>query len=233
MTPWDLTQHSYNTKRVLCVTMDIRKPFYPRPSRRDQCQGQCHRSLQARWVVAIETVHLLWRNHMQSRPQNHMRWPVSLNEINVKINQLCPSDIMWRHCSSSAEVLAYCLTVPSLTWTNVDFSLVKFYGIHHLGMLLTHWGRLTHICVSKLTIIGSDNGLSPGRRQAIIWTNGGILSIRNLGTNFTEILSETYTFSFKKIHLKMSSGKWRPFCLGLKKVQLVRRACMPTIHWCV
>ena len=39
--------------------------------------------------------------------------------------------------------------------------------------LLTHWGQVTHICVSKLTIIGSDNGLSPGQRQAIIWTNDG------------------------------------------------------------
>ena len=46
---------------------------------------------------------------------------------------------------------------------------------------LTHWGRVTHICVSKQTIIGSDNGLSPGRRQAIIWTNAGILLIRTLG----------------------------------------------------
>ena len=35
-------------------------------------------------------------------------------------------------------------------------------------MVLTHWGRMTHICVSKLSILGSDNGLSPGRRQAII-----------------------------------------------------------------
>ena len=33
-----------------------------------------------------------------------------------------------------------------------------------------------HICVKKLALIGSDNGLSPGRRQAIIWTNAGILS---------------------------------------------------------
>ena len=79
---------------------------------------------------------------------------------------------------------------------------------------LTHWGRVTHICVSKLTIIGSDNGLSPGRRQAIIWTNGGILLIRPSGTNFSEILSEIHTFSFKKMHLKTSSAKWRPFCLG-------------------
>ena len=76
---------------------------------------------------------------------------------------------------------------------------------------LTHWGRVTHICVSKLTIIGSDNGLSPGRRQAIIWTNDGFLLIGPLGTNFSEILIEINTFSFKKMHLKMSSGKWRPF----------------------
>ena len=81
--------------------------------------------------------------------------------------------------------------------------------------VLTHWGRVTQICVSKLTIIGSDNGLSPGRRQAIIWTNGGILLIRSLGTNFSEISSEIHTFSFKKMHLKTSSAKWRPFCLGL------------------
>ena len=80
---------------------------------------------------------------------------------------------------------------------------------------LTHWGRMTHICVGKLTIIGSDNGLSPGRRQAIIWTNAGILLIGPLGTNFSEILSEIHSFSFKKMHLKMSSAKWRPFCFGL------------------
>ena len=60
---------------------------------------------------------------------------------------------------------------------------------------LTHWGWVTHICVSKLTIIGSDNGLSPGRRQAIIWTNAGILLIGPSATNVNEILSEIPTFS--------------------------------------
>ena len=57
-------------------------------------------------------------------------------------------------------------------------------------MIKTHWGRVTHICVSKLNITGSDNGLSPGRRQAIIWTNAGILSIEPLRTNFSEIVIE-------------------------------------------
>ena len=73
---------------------------------------------------------------------------------------------------------------------------------------------MTHICVGKLTIIGSNNGLSPGRRQAIILTNAGILLIGPLGTKFSEILIGIYTFSFKKMHLKMSA-KWRLFCLGL------------------
>ena len=80
---------------------------------------------------------------------------------------------------------------------------------------LTHWGRVTHICVVKLSIIGSDNGLSPGRRQAIIWTNDGILLIGPLGTKFSGILIEIDTFSLKKMHLKMASAKWRPFSLGL------------------
>ena len=75
---------------------------------------------------------------------------------------------------------------------------------------LTHWGRVTHIRVSKLTIIGSDNGLSSGRRQAIIWTNAGILLIRPFETNFSEILIGDQTFSFRKMELKMSV-KWRSF----------------------
>ena len=91
----------------------------------------------------------------------------------------------------------------------------------------THWGWVTHICVGNLTIIGSDNGLSPGRRQAITWTNVGILLIGPLGKNFIEMFIEIHTFSLKKIHLKMSSGKWRPFCLGLN-VSKDRLSCRLT-----
>ena len=80
---------------------------------------------------------------------------------------------------------------------------------------LTHWGRVTHICVSRLTITGSVNGLSPGRHQAIIWTTARILLIGPLGTNFSGNSIEILTFSFTKMRLKVSSAKWRPFCLGL------------------
>ena len=82
--------------------------------------------------------------------------------------------------------------------------------------VLSHWGRVTHICVTKLTIIGSDNGLSPGRRQAIISTNAGILLIRTLGTHFSEILIQIHTFSFKKMHLKKRRlENFRPFVSAL------------------
>ena len=80
---------------------------------------------------------------------------------------------------------------------------------------LTHWGQVTHICIDKLTIIGSDNGLSPERHQAIIWTNAGVLLIGPLGIKFGEIVIEIYIFSFKKMHLKLSLGKWQTFCLSL------------------
>ena len=95
---------------------------------------------------------------------------------------------------------------------------------------------MTHICVGKLTIIGSDNGLSPDRRQAIIWTNAGLLLIGPLGTNFSEILIEILTFSFKKMHLKVSSAKRRPFCPGLNVLThwgQVMHLCISRLghHW--
>ena len=93
--------------------------------------------------------------------------------------------------------------------------IITYPGWDLSSSKLTHWGRVTHICVSKLTIIDSDDGLSPGRRQAIIWTNAGIMLLGPLQTKFSEILIKIHTSSFKKMHLKMSSGKCRPSCLGL------------------
>ena len=101
-------------------------------------------------------------------------------------------------------------------WLHLKLSFwqLPMLPVMKISSKLTHWGRVTHICVSRLTIIGSDNGLSPDRRQAIIWTNAGLLLIGPLGTNFSEILIEILTFSFKKMRLKVSSAKRRPFCLG-------------------
>ena len=91
------------------------------------------------------------------------------------------------------------------------------YTISLMITYLTHWGRLPHtgIYIGNLTIIDSDNGLSPGRRQAIIWTNAGILLFWILRNKFQWNLNRIHIFSFKKMRLKVSSAKWWPFCFGL------------------
>ena len=114
-------------------------------------------------------------------------------------------------------------------WWTLCFALNRIFSqIVEFLMIrnaLTHWGRVLHICVGNLTIIGPDNGLSPRRRQAIIWTNARILLIGPYGTSFSEILIGIHTFSFKKIPLKMSSAKWRPFFLGLNVLKVMWHHC--------
>ena len=93
------------------------------------------------------------------------------------------------------------------------------------------------MCVSKLTIIGPDNDLSPDRRQAIIWTNAGILLIGPLATNLSEILIEilqgtkgtgfaviwTYTWTIISHDLKVHKIEfdifWRHHCCCHSEVQ--------------
>ena len=73
-------------------------------------------------------------------------------------------------------------------------------------------------CTNQLTICSlSSNQIIRflTRRQAVIWTNARISLIRTLGTSVSEILSKIQIFPFNKMHLKMSSAKWRPSCLGL------------------
>ena len=113
---------------------------------------------------------------------------------------------MWLH------LFAYRIsTVPHLYIRPIEYLL---------KMTLTHWGRVTHVCVSKLTIIGSNNGLSPGRSQAIIWTNAGILLIRTLGTNFSEMLSEILTVlskknAFERVVCEIAAILSRPQCVDI------------------
>ena len=95
--------------------------------------------------------------------------------------------------------------------------------------LLTHWGRVTHICVSKLTIVVIDNGLSPVWCQAIIWTNAEIPLIEplSLGTNLIEILTELHIFSlkenvFQSVVCEMVNSLSRPQCVYLVPCHLVK-----------
>ena len=126
----------------------------------------------------------------------------NFSEILIYIKTFCWSSCIWKCHLPKWKPSCPCLNVLN-------------------KMLFSHWGPVTHLCITKSIIIGSNNGLSPGQRQAIIWTNDGILLIWPLGINFTEMLIEIHIFSFKKMHLKMSSGyrrpfyaKWMPFCSG-------------------
>ena len=136
-------------------------------------------------------------------------WDIS--NISPIFSPWCLSVFDERIYSEGYKTLAMrilCYILPE--WDVHEYIMTAF-----VSCCLPHWGRVRHICVSKLTSIGSDNGLSPSRRQAIIWTNAWILLIGPLWTNFSEILFEILTFSLMKIRLKVSSAKWRPSCLGL------------------
>ena len=77
--------------------------------------------------------------------------------------------------------------IKASLWPEMSFH--KFKCVKNTSVyVLTHWGRETHICVGNLTIIDSDNGLSPGQRQAIIWTNSGLFLIGPLGTYFNAFI---------------------------------------------
>ena len=90
--------------------------------------------------------------------------------------------------------------------------------------LSTHWGRVAHICVVNLTTIGSDNGLSPGRRQAIIWTNAGILLFGPLGSKQWNLNRNWYILSqenaFEIVVCEIAAILSRPQCVSTTWISL-------------
>ena len=107
-----------------------------------------------------------------------------------------------------------------MRWSYIFLAQTHRYLLRTIQQnILTHGGRVTNMCVSKLIFIGSDNGLSPGPRQAIIRTNAGILLIGPPGTNFNEILIKIYKFPFNKnpfknVVRKMATILSRPQCVN-------------------
>ena len=90
-------------------------------------------------------------------------------------------------CMLSLNLLYFIITRCNISRASIFLEISKDILNDYLSLLigstiLTHWGRLTHIYVGNLTIICSDNGLSPGRCQAIIWIAAGLLSIGPLRT---------------------------------------------------
>ena len=146
-------------------------------------------------IIAALVQIMAWRRS-GDKPLSGTMMVSLLTHISVTRPQL-----LCRHMASLDDVLRF--------W--------RLVGEANLGF--THWGRVSYIYVIKLNIIGSDNGLSDGRRQAIIWTNAGILLIWLLGTNFSEMLVGIPKFSFKKMHFKTTSAKRQPIFLGLNMLK--------------
>ena len=128
--------------------------------------------------------------------------------------------------------------LASYNWS----TLPRIMSIHYNNLCrlyaLTHCSRVTHIWIGKLTIIGPDNGVSPGRRQAIIWTSAGILLVGSLGTHFSEILIGIQIFSLKKCIWKcrrrnsfhfVSASMWH-INTFLAPCEVVRNQCSDLLY---
>ena len=108
------------------------------------------------------------------------------------------------YCCIRTSQDIYLITILTNSWASStkhrpNMSMVTMIKYKKMTIKrLTHWGLVAHICVIKLTIIGSNNIVPPGRRQTIIWTNAGILLMLILGTNCSEIFIEINTFHWRK-----------------------------------
>ena len=125
------------------------------------------------------------------------------------------------------------LITEAFTWGRFRRKMWSCYSLKCTWKsCLAHWGWVTHICVSKLTIIGSDNGLPPGRRQAIIWTDAGILLIRPLGTNFGEIINRISNIFIQENAFEEVIWKMGGLCLSLNVLILQLYLLWP-MNYCV
>ena len=143
------------------------------------------------WVILCGgTVMMGWLTWARTKLRPCCRWHI---QIPCFVWKLFYFNGNFTQISDNGLALTRC---QAIVWTN--YGPVYWCIYVSLGFdELTLWGRVTHMCIGNLTIIGSDNGLSPCRRQAIVWTNAGILLIGPLGTNFSEILIGIQTFSLK------------------------------------
>ena len=146
--------------------------------------------------MRFEQTFVLMHENCKTTRGNHCS--LSRLWINIVRDCFCNRIFMWLHVVMHGRCMSH-LWLAFLCWC---------------ASKLTHRGWVTHICVSKLTIIGSYNGLSPDRRQAIIWTSAGILLIR---THFSKILS--------KMHSRKLLMHWSYCSLALN-----HRYVYPTIY---
>ena len=155
-------------------------------------------------------------------------WPSHTENINTKLSLIGPLEINWTN-----QFIKLCNHENAFEILSTKVA-VKFRIVDNLTTcvnipILTNWGRVTHICVSKLSIIG-DNGMSPDPPSHYLNQCWNIVKC-NLKSTVQKLI-EIHTFSFKNIHLKISSGKWRPFWLGLNVLTEILGCNYVYMHKC-
>ena len=162
---------------------------------------------------------LQWRHNEHDGVSNHRRLECLLNRLfrrrSKKTSKLCVTGL----CEGNPPVTggfpsqrASYAEYGSIWWRHHDLkgTISTISGTYWL--VEGEWRIYESINLPSLVQIMASRlvGTKP-----LSEPNAGILLIGPLGTNFSEILITIHTFAFKKMHLKMSSEKWRPFCLGL------------------
>ena len=125
---------------------------------------------------------------------------------------VCNRRFAWDH----DDALWYCIVLECPVISTNKYLVLWSHILNYMKRMLKYLLSLTNLVI--LSEVGCWTRRT-GRRQAIIWTNAIILVIGLYGTNFSEI-NEIRTFSFKKMHLNVSSVKWRPFCLALNVLRI-------------
>ena len=127
--------------------------------------------------------------------------------------------------------------VPSIYRSNMNQfavlqSILRLGSFLPRAIMVTHWGRVMHIYVSKISIIHSDNGLSPAGRHANIYPSAGILLIKALGINISGILIEINIFPLKKCIRKLRLQNGVYFVSAWNLTSLRTAVCLQTYRSC-
>ena len=163
------------------------------------------------WYGAMRQQAITWTS-IEQGPRRHMA-SLSHNLINegsVGPNELWFTDDILKHmflndffkfqlnCHWNVFLQDWLMIIEN--WSRQGLGERLVCSCWRIGMSL--WSTIgvnslrpsdTHALVNK-AIIGSDNGLSPVRRQAIIWNNVGIMLIGTLGKNSVRFESKYKTF---------------------------------------
>ena len=102
-------------------------------------------------------------------------WHMTANIHRYKVHYVWRLNKILFFITEAISSLAFCKHLRNKNCTQsftsrADSVLFRF-GASQFHINVYYWGRLAHMCVCKLANIGSDNGLSHVRWQAIIWTN--------------------------------------------------------------